>query len=68
MGDGHSFYPDLALLAEVYDGMTAQEQTQWAEDKVEEELSNWGVLNMRIISPRPVNGKKARCTIVKKSV
>ena len=42
MGDGHSFYPDLALLAEVYDGMTAQEQTKWAEDKVADELSTWG--------------------------
>ena len=42
MGYGHSFYPDLALLAEVYDGMTVQEQTKWAEDKVAEELSSWG--------------------------
>ena len=42
MGDGHSFYPDLALLAEVYHGITAQEQSKWAEDKVAEELSSWG--------------------------
>ena len=41
MGDGHSFYPDLALLAEVYDGITAQEQTKWAENKVAEEQSRW---------------------------
>ena len=42
MGDGHSFYPDLVLLAEVYDNITAQEQTKWAEDKVDEERSVWG--------------------------
>lgn len=42
MGDGHSFYPDLALLAEVYDGVTAQEQTKWAENKVAEERCKWG--------------------------
>lgn len=42
MGDGHSFYPDLALLDEVYDGLTAQEQTNWAENKVAEERCKWG--------------------------
>lgn len=42
MGDGHSFYPTFALLDEVYDGVTAQELTGWAEEKVAEELATWG--------------------------
>ena len=42
MGDGHSFYPDLALLNEVYNNIAAQEQTKWAENKVAEELNHWG--------------------------
>ena len=42
MGDGHSFYPNFALLDEVYHGVTAQKHTEWAEAKVEEERRMWG--------------------------
>lgn len=42
MGDGHSFYPGLALLAEVYNKVSVHEQTEWAKAKVAEERNRWG--------------------------
>ena len=42
MSDEFNFYPDMALLSEVYDELTAREQTQWAEEKVIEEERQWG--------------------------
>ena len=67
MGDGHSFYPTFALLDEVYDGVTAQELTGWAEEKVAEELATWGCSQYEEYLDRAREGKRVRCTIVKKN-